>query len=584
MKEGDEKHPNNLNQVNPTQELKEARRKLRKSTEAQRRDRSQNFEFPTLAEEIVRDCFVDIGSRINAKPNTRTLETSESRIESHKEDQRIKNRECQTGTENTRFVNDKSSSQEPSTSQSSKDKFNQPQDTAIASTSKLDEHNTNPQETAKAFKPTKSPHSEEESDGLDNTLIPEEVIQTTISSNTYSSLEEESLNNKTIEAAGQLSILFHSELMDSTLQRPNTSMDGESEAGSQAAREVSQIKFIGVEPFSGEDEHHDVNEFLQIYEYYGRSYRLSDDKLIENFIDYLRGKARLWYISLRNEGSKIKVFEDIRKEMTERFAPMGEKNKARVELMNRFQRENEHAGTFVNDIIRLCKKVEPGMSDENKMYQIKTKLLPAYQKKLAAHKIESPSELMSHLVAIEDNFAVMPLAKEKEPAVSRRVAFNDDNQPGNDDQIKRVVQQVIAEMRPRQPNFQQNKFASPQPMYQPQYNNYQLKTSSRYQGAPQYYQGVNQRPSNQQPAYNQSSNQMVYQQPQAFQNYQQRRARTPDGQPICDFCREVGHIMRNCYHYARGRNRQQNWQGGQQSPRPNQIDARGETNPNQGKE
>lgn len=322
-----------------------------------------------------------------------------------------------------------------------------------------------------------------------------------------------------------------------------------------------------IDPFSG-DINPTVIDFLKIYEYNGGRKEMTDDQLVEKLVDYLRGEALLWYVETYKGKEKTVKFEEVRREIINRFGPSSSVNKARSELRNRYQQKDENIGMYVRDILKLCTKVDEKMSEENKIYQIMHNLLPSYQNMIVAHEVKTTDELLSRLKAIENNLEIMPLASGMSPKGSEQpMVYNSISREAElmkeMNEIKQSMQQMMSSQRNQQRNFTTpNRFALAGNVY-PQRNQYNFSPSP------------NQMPINSRNAHQQQALPQHYQPP--------RGARMPDGQPICNYCGIPGHVMRHCRRYNRTNYPSGNMQYQAQAAALPQIEGRRETNKDQGK-
>jgi hypothetical protein len=194
-------------------------------------------------------------------------------------------------------------------------------------------------------------------------------------------------------------------------------------------------------------------------------------------------------------------------------------------------------------------------------------LLPTYQDKIAAHEFKTTDELLAKLRAIENNLSIMP--KRLNRSISMETTGRNAG-PSESELVKEVseLKQAMQRMEIAQRN--QQRINNPSNRFMQSGNAYPPRNQYNFQ------QGAYRMPEGPRNMYQQQAFQPPYQPP--------RRARLPDGRPVCDYCGIPGHIMRFCGRYNRTRNPPGNVQYQGSAPAPPQIDARGETNQGQGKD
>lgn len=328
---------------------------------------------------------------------------------------------------------------------------------------------------------------------------------------------------------------------------------------------MAEGKLMTIEPFEGRASQK-VCEFLQLYEFSGKRRKMEDEELVSNLVDYLRGEAALWYIETYKDNKDKKTFEEIRREMFARFGTLSGMSKIRSELRNRYQQEDEQVGEYVRDILRLCGKLNTKMTEEDKIDYIKVNLLRRFQDEVVPFNDTTTAELLTRLVAIENNLDLMPLTKAK-PDVSnqaRKVSFHqDEDLVAKLNGLEQKIQQMMTQANQSRNFTAPNRFPQRRNDYPPMnpYRftspNYQMPNSTRY-------------------AYQPFASQPTYQ--------PQRRVRLPDGRPVCDHCGIPGHIMRTCRRLNMTQNPTESMRYPNRINELPQIDSHGETSGQQGKD
>lgn len=119
--------------------------------------------------------------------------------------------------------------------------------------------------------------------------------------------------------------------------------------------------------FSGSDEY-DVEDWLSVYERVSAHNKWDDaDKLsYANF--YLTGVASVWY---HNHESDFRAWSDFKARITQVFGrPAVRKLRAEERLRSRSQQPGENFTKYIEDVVDLCKRVDPSMTESDKIRHI----------------------------------------------------------------------------------------------------------------------------------------------------------------------------------------------------------------------
>lgn len=289
--------------------------------------------------------------------------------------------------------------------------------------------------------------------------------------------------------------------------------------------------------FSGTD-NTDVEDWLQLYERVSTSNHWNQTAMLANLIFYLAGTARVWFQTHEEE---LTTWDICKQKLTDLFGkPVGRQRAAQKDLASRAQTCTESYLTYIQDVLALCRKVDPRMSEADKV----------------AHVIKGIADDAFHLLVFKNSSTVQAIITECrrfEEAKSRRIAhpfprlpntaatstcedLRSLPTPNRSDDIVHIIRREI-------------EAASPIPTPTLGSDNCQstvslIQTVVRQELA---NAGLTNVCSINRPDYASSTSVMRPRNVNTPPRYRNPAEwRTPDDKPICFTCGRIGHISRHC--------------------------------------
>lgn len=119
--------------------------------------------------------------------------------------------------------------------------------------------------------------------------------------------------------------------------------------------------------FSGSDEY-DVEDWLSIYERVSAPNKWDDATKLSYANFYLTGVASVWY---HNHESDLSTWSDFKARITQVFGrPAVRKLRAEERLRSRSQQPGENFTKYIEDVVDLCKRVDPSMTESDKIRHV----------------------------------------------------------------------------------------------------------------------------------------------------------------------------------------------------------------------
>lgn len=116
--------------------------------------------------------------------------------------------------------------------------------------------------------------------------------------------------------------------------------------------------------FSGDDGR-DPRKWLKEYDRVAKFNKWDDTVSLANVFFYLAGTAKQWY---ENNEDKLTSWETFKTELQKYFGDaQRQKSQAEEQLKCRAQRPTETTKSYIQDVLELCKIVDPGMKEEEKV-------------------------------------------------------------------------------------------------------------------------------------------------------------------------------------------------------------------------
>lgn len=145
------------------------------------------------------------------------------------------------------------------------------------------------------------------------------------------------------------------------------------EVAQQATAQSPQVVVTGAlrlrDPpfFSGTDDH-DVEDWLATFEKVSGNNKWDDPSKLQNVSFYLKDVASLWY---HNHQSDIPTWSEFKKRFADVFdRPALRKLRAEQRLRGRAQQQGENFTSYIEDVIDLCKRLNPSMPEQEKIKHV----------------------------------------------------------------------------------------------------------------------------------------------------------------------------------------------------------------------
>lgn len=115
-------------------------------------------------------------------------------------------------------------------------------------------------------------------------------------------------------------------------------------------------------PFHGEP-FEDVEDWLDDFDRVADVNYWDEQKKLRNVYFALEDSARTWFA---NHEPSITTWQEFQRQIRDTYSSPARKERAEQALQNRVQRPNESVAMFVEDMSRLFKRADPGMTEAKK--------------------------------------------------------------------------------------------------------------------------------------------------------------------------------------------------------------------------
>lgn len=306
--------------------------------------------------------------------------------------------------------------------------------------------------------------------------------------------------------------------------------------------------------FNGTDDN-DVEDWLETFERVS-TYNRWDDVLKRNNVGFsLTGVAEVWY---RNNERRFKTWPEFKDELVRIFGrPAVRKLRAEQRLRLRAQQVGENFTSYIEDVIDLCRRVDPSMQEADKIKHILKGIDDDAFQMLLSRDLRTVTEVTNLCLSFDELRKQRALTRRslaQDDCVSSLTAIHAD--PSLLPKIKDFVREEVARqlsllpatakplstLAPTLEHVIQNEVAEalpPSPQYVPI-------------AAPVTYADIVARPLPEsaltyQPTLPVRPRAVPTVLPPPRLNPQSRGPwRTPDNRPICFACRIPGHVARHC--------------------------------------
>ncbi|KZR96541.1 Uncharacterized protein APZ42_009062, partial [Daphnia magna] len=168
---------------------------------------------------------------------------------------------------------------------------------------------------------------------------------------------------------------------------------------------AAQIKFQSPPTFGGKDGK-DVVQWMQRYKRIGRYNRWGDEELRDHVELSLSGAAQKWYSCKEAAGQLAAEWEDVagplivpgvKTQLLEQFKPVNQNRFNEAKLRERKQGIEESTIEYFYDILDLCRRVDPNMSEATKLAPLWRGIKPSLLEKLWSLKPNSCDEFLQEI-------------------------------------------------------------------------------------------------------------------------------------------------------------------------------------------
>lgn len=143
--------------------------------------------------------------------------------------------------------------------------------------------------------------------------------------------------------------------------------------------------------FTGEKSSISVNAFIERVEEYKMARGVKDSDLYSSVVDLLRGKALIWYRSVR---SQISSWTDFVKALREEFLPFDYETDLWNEIRSRVQGPNERIGEYFACMINLFSRLSVKPAHKEQLTILRRNITPYFIHGLGLRDINSVEELL----------------------------------------------------------------------------------------------------------------------------------------------------------------------------------------------
>ena len=256
----------------------------------------------------------------------------------------------------------------------------------------------------------------------------------------------------------------------------------------------------------------DVDEWIDHFTYISKCNNWDNTMQLRRLPIHLKETAELWFRNFSENNSDdspdiTAVFDGLRTA----FRPMNFRSINQSALISRVQRLQEPVNSYHYDMLRLCRKINPNMSEEDKLTHVMRGLKSGLLEKVLVLEPKDCQDLLNKLRSIEEAEFLsnarpdynLLLVNEKKQETDKK-SDSKEEQPKADlpkDRVEKLcdlVEKLVIN-----------------------------ETESQY-GQQRQWQGKTQ--------FNPNS-----------RAYQNRLTRTVDGRPICHYCKMPGHVQVTCW-------------------------------------
>ncbi|UYV67832.1 hypothetical protein LAZ67_5002180, partial [Cordylochernes scorpioides] len=324
-----------------------------------------------------------------------------------------------------------------------------------------------------------------------------------------------------------------------SVESDETSMNVKTEAGTQVSNYVVQHLPRNPSIFSGEDGE-DLQKWLKRYARVARYNHWDETLCLTKVYFYLSGTALKWF---ENNEESIQTWKEFTSQLENVFGKKeNSKLQAEKKLKTRAQLKGESTECYIQDLLCLCKEVDPQMSEEDKISHLMKGIAEELYQALLPRDVQSTEQFITECRRVEALRCrrVTPTRYERLP----NVASLCDQDDGED--LSSMIRQIVREevQRALGSPREEPKNATIEEIVKEEIGRTLVPISKSRRSPPQKekprqflntrYEAETIRP-HPEPRY-----------PKQGGRRDTNDWRTTEGRPICFYCGRPGHVVRYC--------------------------------------
>lgn len=282
----------------------------------------------------------------------------------------------------------------------------------------------------------------------------------------------------------------------------------------------------------------DSCKWLKDYERISDFNRWDDSMRLANVVFYLTETARQWY---ENNEETLTSWEKFKTTFNETFSRTEDVQSQAEEILRfRAQRPTETSESYIQDVLELCRKVDPKMTEDQKVSHLMKGIADDLYQILLNREITNVTEFLAHCRKIE----VLKKKRISKPRFERLPNVSAVSALGEEDLsviIRKIVKEEIQRILPQISTIQEDEPETLETLIREEVHNTLAPLSREFVDTPDYkYVKRNKRTS-----WNRK-------QPKSYRptNWTEERKtdlwRTSDNVPICFHCGRAGHVTKYC--------------------------------------
>jgi hypothetical protein len=221
-------------------------------------------------------------------------------------------------------------------------------------------------------------------------------------------------------------------------------------------------------------------DFIDHYEIAAQSNHWQEETKINLFPAHLTGTALAWY-QYYTTSNQIKTWKDLKHTFINTFTPVAQAQTLQTILERKVQGRDQPVLTYYLEIITLCKRHDPEMSDKKIGQYVIQGLKPEFCDKILAEPCETLEQLEKSLRKIELQLQIKEANREKHDRASRENTVNHTEEINNLQAQIQNLTQVISNLTTGTRNSEPPLQHTPQQrLYNPTYPTSQQQTTTHY--------------------------------------------------------------------------------------------------------